>query len=71
MSSLSSGDTFTTQQSRRRVLANHGLRYRVRIATLPDIVIVCGTAAGIQAARWVGTTHVAALLRTVITPREA
>jgi len=38
---------------------------------MPDIVIVCGTAAGIQTARWVGTTHVAALLRTVITPWEA
>jgi hypothetical protein len=61
----------TTQQLRGSVLASLGLRYRVRIATSPDIAMVCGTAAGIQTARWVGTTQVPALVRTVITPREA
>jgi len=43
----------------------------VRIATVPDIVMVWGTAAGIQTVRWVGTTQVPALVRTVMTPREA
>jgi hypothetical protein len=71
MSSLSSGDTFTTQQSRGRVLARRCLRYKVRIATVPDIMMVCGTSAGIQTARCVGTTQAPWLMRTVITPREA
>jgi len=71
MSSFRSGDTFTTQQFRGTVLVSRGVRYRVRIATVPDIVMVWGTAAGIQTVRWVGTTQVPALVRTVMTPREA
>lgn len=71
ISSLNNGDTFTTQHSLGKVFASLVLKYRVRIATVPDIVMVCGTAAGIQTARWVGTTHVPSSVRTVITPREA
>jgi hypothetical protein len=71
MSSFSSGGTLTTQQSRGNLLTSRGLRYKVRIATVPDIVMVCGTAAGIQTARCVGTTQAPSLVRTVITPREA
>ena len=65
------GGTFNTQQFRGRARASRGLRYRVRIATVPDIAMLCGTRAGIQTARWVGTTQAPALVRTVITPREA
>ncbi len=71
MSSLSSGETFTTQQFRGSAFASRGLKYRVRIATVPDIVMVCGTDAGIQTARCVGTTQAPTPVRTVITPREA
>ena len=41
------------------------------MATVPDMVIVCGRVSGIQTARWVGTTQVPVLVRTVITPRDA
>lgn len=51
ISSFNSADAFTTQQSRGRVLARRGLRYKVRIATVPNIVMVCGIVAGIQTAR--------------------
>jgi hypothetical protein len=43
----------------------------VRMATLPDMLIVCGTASGIQTARWIGTTHAPLSVLTVITPDEA
>jgi hypothetical protein len=62
---------FTTQHPRGRDLASRGLKYKVRIATAPDIVIECLIAFGIQTARCVGTTHAATLVRTVITPCEA
>ena len=55
--SLSNGATFTTQQSRGSDFVKRGFRYRVRIATLPDILIVWGELAGIQTARSVGTTQ--------------
>jgi len=71
MSSLSSADTNTTQQSRGNFLANRGLRYKVRIATVPDMTMVCGTVAGIQTARCVGTTQAPSPVRTVMTPQEA
>jgi hypothetical protein len=35
------------------------------------MAMLWGILAGIHTARWVGTTHVPALVRTVITPREA
>ena len=55
----------------RGFFARRGLKYRVRIATPPDMVMVCGIAAGIQTARCVGTTQAQSLVRTVITPRDA
>src|SRR5579863_10731585 len=71
ISSLSRAETLITQQSRGGPLARRGLRYSVRIATTPDIVIVCGIVAGIQTARCGGTTQVPLRVFTVITPREA
>ena len=71
INSFSSGGTFTTQQARGKLLASRGLRYKVRIATIPDIVMLCATPAGIQTARCVGTTQAPEPVRTVITPREA
>jgi len=71
MSSRRSAETFTTQQFRGSAFASRFLKYRVRIATVPDIVIVCGIRAGIHTARSVGTTQMPSFVRTVITPREA
>lgn len=65
------GDTLTTQQSLGSVGANRALKYSVRIATMPDIKIECGTPAGIHTARSVGTTQVPFRVCTVITPRDA
>jgi len=60
MSSFSNVETLITQQSRGSPLAIRGFKYRVRIATTPDIVMVCETSAGIQTARLGGTTQVPA-----------
>ncbi len=71
MSSFSNVETLITQQSRGSPCAIRGFKYRVRIATAPDIVIVCETSAGIQTARLGGTTQVPSPVRMVITPRDA
>jgi hypothetical protein len=71
MSSFSNVDTLITQQPRGSPFAIRDFKYRVRIATAPDIVIVCDTSAGIQTARLGGTTHVPSRVRIVITPRDA
>jgi len=71
ISSLSSGETLTTQQCRGNVPDSLVLKYSVRIDTEPDMVMVCGTEAGIHTARWGGTTQAPSPVRTVITPRDA
>src|SRR5260370_30899326 len=70
MSSLSNAETLMTQQSSGNPFASRGLKYRVRIATEPDMVIVCETFAGIQTARCGGTTPGPSQERNVINPRE-
>jgi hypothetical protein len=51
ISSFSKAETLITQQSRNSGFANPDLKYKVRIATLPDIVMLCEIRAGIQTAR--------------------
>ncbi|HXO34996.1 MAG TPA: hypothetical protein VN901_21890 [Candidatus Acidoferrales bacterium] len=51
MSSFSNAETLITQQSDGNSFASPDFKYKVRIATDPDIVIVCETRAGIQTAR--------------------
>jgi hypothetical protein len=58
MSSFSNVETLITQQSPGTPFAIRGFKYRVRIATAPDIAIVIETSAGIQTARLGGTTQV-------------
>ena len=71
INSFNRGGTLTTQQALGMDVANLAFRYSVRIATLPDIEIVCGTASGIHTARWVGTTQVPSRVCTVMTPLDA
>jgi len=71
MSSRSRGEMFITQHCRGSIRASLGFKYNVRIATGPDIAMLCGMFAGIQTARCVGTTHAPCSVRMVITPREA
>jgi hypothetical protein len=71
MSSFNNVETFSTQHRRGRPFAIRGFKYRVRIATAPDIVIVWDISAGIQTARLGGTTQVTSRVRIVITPRDA
>jgi len=71
MSSFSNVETLITQQSPGTPFAIRGFKYRVRIATAPDIAIVCETFSGIQTARLGGTTQVPSRVRMVITPRDA
>ncbi len=68
MSSFSNVGTLITQQPRGSPFAIRGFKYSVRIATAPDIVMVCETSAGIHTARLGGTTHVSSRVRIVITP---
>ena len=44
---------------------------KLAIETQPDMAMECPTAAGIQTARWDGTTQVPSSVWTVITPSEA
>jgi hypothetical protein len=69
--SWSRNHTFLENSVRTRDIATRGFKYRVRIATSPDIVMVCENSAGIQTARLGGTTQVPSRVRIVITPRDA
>lgn len=71
MSSFRNVETLITQQSAGSPFAIRRFKYRVRIATAPDIVIECEISAGIQTARLGGTTQVPSRVRIVITPRDA
>jgi hypothetical protein len=62
---------FRTQHDRGRWRTYLGAKYRVRMETDPDIVMLCTVRDGIHTPRWGGTTQNPSSVRIVITPLEA